>query len=1079
MTKAHMLAATTASLAILAMQSTPAFAQTATGEATNKADAGFIEPASADANAASDTIVVTGSRIATPNQTSSIPITSISGEQFLSGSGSVSLGDKLNDLPSLRTTYGQQNGTRNLGTSGLNLLDLRGLGTARTLVLVNGRRHVASDILVNGVSVDINTIPEGLLERVDVVTGGLSSIYGSDAIGGVVNFILKDKFDGIELNARSGVSTYGDAGAYQASLVAGRNFSEGRGNVALDLEYNHQSPYFASNRPNLAQTNAFVTVDTDAGGSVNGSDGIPDRVFLRDVRSTTLANTGLLQFASPTGACGRDASTNATPNAAFRCTYLFSQDGTTLVPETGQRVGVAPNGSFVGGNGDTRREFNLTPLSPKQDRYIANLIAHYEITPALVPFVEAKYVRNQTSGAQGGPAFIQGTTLAAFGYSTVNERVRLDNPFLSTQARSIISPQVIGLINSNINPQTQAAYATTAAGIALRASDLAAANAGSYRINLFKNLYDLGVRNEANRRETFRIVGGLRGDFGDGWHYEVAGNYGKFKERNEVQGNINIQRFLLAMDSQVSPTTGQVVCRSQVTAAEGQRALNPTTQNQAILASDIAACVPFNPFGIGTAQNALARNYILANTVSIARITQQDYSGYVSGDSSKWFELPGGPIGISIGAEYRRETNYYKQSALGEQNYTFYNAIPTFSSRPFIVKEAYGELRVPLLRDLPFIKELTANGSGRVSKYKGATGTVYTYNGAIAYAPVEDLRFRANYSRSVRAPNLSELYSEQSANFATVVDPCSLRNIATGSATRAAACAAAGIPASYDYVYTQSLAIRSGGNPDLTAETSKSYSFGGVITPRWIRGLTVTVDYYNVTVNKVITSVTAQNILNSCYDLAAGNPFCSLFQRAGASGGPGGEQQYRIIENSLLQSVLNFAKLKVRGIDLDVAYRHRFDGIGEVTLHGVYTHSLQQDQFVNPADPARADRLRGELGNPIDAFNVDVAMKRGILTLGYQLRFIGHMALNTWEDTHSVQGRPPENLDYADRQFYPNVYYHAVRAALDVSRNFNIYVGVDNLLNRKQPFDATGIGAGSGIYDVRGRYFYTGIKASL
>lgn len=207
----------------------------------------------------------------------------------------------------------------------------------------------------------------------------------------------------------------------------------------------------------------------------------------------------------------------------------------------------------------------------------------------------------------------------------------------------------------------------------------------------------------------------------------------------------------------------------------------------------MTACQPLNPFGVGNI-SAAARNYVIRDTISRGRITQFVASGSLSGDSNRYFRLPGGPIGFSIGAEYRRETNKFSEDPLVQQGYTFYNIIPSFSPPAFEVAEGFGELRIPILKDRPFFKDLTVSGAGRVSGYKGSAGIVYAYNGAVEYSPVSDIRFRGNYSRSVRAPNLVDLYQPQGQNFAGVVDPCSSDNIHTGSNTRVANCAAAGIP---------------------------------------------------------------------------------------------------------------------------------------------------------------------------------------------------------------------------------------------------------------------------------------------
>ncbi|PVX28191.1 TonB-dependent receptor [Sphingomonas pokkalii] len=987
-----------------------------------------------------EAILVTGSRIRQPNLESTSPITSISGEEFFE-TGQISVGDVLNDLPQLRNTYSQQNSTRFLGTRGLNLLDLRGLGSQRTLVLVNGRRHVAGDILVNGVSPDINTIPTDLIQSVDIRTGGRSSVYGSDAIAGVVNFILKQDYDGIQLRGQAGANLdYKDAGNQYLSALIGKNFAEGRGNVALNVEYAHQSAYFGSGRPNLRQNDGFVVTDTDPAGSINGSDGIPDRTFYRDIRSATISTGGQLGFTSPTGACGRDAA-----NAAFTCAFLFQPDG-SLIPQTGTRVGIGPNGNFIGGNGYSGREGSLLTLSPDLERLSVNVIGHFDVSPAFVPFVEAKYVRARAFGSQSGPFFSQGTTLGD-DPSNNRERPRLDNPYLSAQARSVIEAQV-------------------------RAGGGNPTNAT--RFSLRKNWVELGIRDERITRETFRAVGGVRGDFNDDWNYEVSVNYGEHKEKNLITGNINIQRYLLALDT-VRDSTGQIVCRSKIDPA----ARIAYVENAAILAQDVAACVPLNPFGDGSSSQA-ARSYLTVPSVAQGKITQFVASGFVSGDFSQLFELPGGPIGFSVGAEYRRETNFYDLDDLTQAGYAFYNAIPEFTSPAFEVKEAFGELSIPLLRETPFFHDLTLSGAGRIANYKGRTGTVFAWDAGINWAPIPDLRFRGNYSRSVRAPNLSELYSSQSQNFAPgFADPCSDRNIATGSTTRAANCNAAGRPAGYDFVYVQSLEILSGGNPGLREETSTSYTIGGIFEPRFLPGFSVSVDYYDINVENVISSVSAQTIVNQCYDQASlNNPFCGLFQRAGANGGPRGEVPFQILEGSLLQSTLNFARLKARGIDTNVNFRRTFNW-GTVNLMGIYTRTLQRDDFTNPADPNRINRLLGELNDPKNEFRINSSVKVGKITLGYELRWIDKMYLNTFEDFNSLQGRPPENADYAAVQFYPSVTYHNARVDLDVNDRFNLYLGIDNIGNKQPPFGLTGVGGGSGIYDVRGRYGYLGFVAKF
>ncbi|CAN5658280.1 TonB-dependent receptor [soil metagenome] len=1052
----------------------------------------------ADAEPAAKDVVVTGSRIRTPNAESVAPITTVTPEQIFD-SGRVQVGDVLNDLPQLRSTLSSQNSlTGSLGLRGITALDLRGLGTIRTLTLVNGRREVAADIINNNPIVDINTLPTDLIERVDIVTGGGSAVYGSDAIAGTVNFILKDHYNGLQLHAQTGVSKYGDAGNQYVSLVAGKNFADGRGNIAFNAEFSHQDRYFASGRPEYSHSDGFVVTETDFGTIANGADGIVDRTFYQDIRSATISLGGQvgIRYSNAAAPCGLDSNANVAGRSAYTCAFVFQPDG-TLVQQTGTRVGLGPNGNFVGGNGTSSREGELLTLTPDLKRYAFNAIGHFEISPAFVPFFEARFVRTKAFGSSSGPFFSQGQTLGDAAVSipgfidasyvnsatntTVNrEGVRLDNPYLSTAARTLLSTQLSAAVNSGVNPNTGTAYAATTAGTAAKAAALAEIAAGTFRFSNRRNFVDLGIRDENIKRDTYKFVGGVRGDFNDDWHYELSFNYGEHDETNVIASNINRQRFLLANDT-VRNGAGQIVCRAQVDpsyAVTIANATGTTAEKAAILAADIAACQPLNPFGEGNI-SAAARNYLQMTTLATGKATQVVVNGFVTGDLSQLFELPGGPIGFSIGGEYRRETLRYDLDKTTQAGYAFYNAIPTFTAPAFEVKEAFGEINIPLVKDWFAIHELTVNGSGRVARYKGQSKNVTAWSAGLIYAPIQDIRFRATYSKSVRAPYLGDLYSPQSQNFATVSDPCSLRNLNNGTTFRSANCTAAGRPSTYDYVYTSSLEIKSGGNPGLVPEVSNSFTVGGVLTPRFIPGLSLSLDYYNIRVNKVITSISAQNILNLCYDSPTlANVFCGLFQRTGTSSvGPRGEEAFRVLEGSLLQSSANFAKLQARGLDLNADYTHRF-GFGQVNVHGVWTHVIERSNFTNPTIPSFENVITNELGDPQDTFNASASVKFGKIGLGYSFRWIGGMYLNTWEDYNAINGTPPQNSDYAPIVKYPAVSYSDLSASLEVNDRFTLNGGVNNVANKLPPYGLVGSGTGA-IYDSRGRFFYFGVRAKL
>ncbi|UKK84969.1 TonB-dependent receptor [Sphingopyxis sp. BSN-002] len=1060
------------------------------------------------AEAASEgTIVVTGSRIRRPNLESAVPVTSISGDQFFQ-QGDTNIGDALNDLPQLRSTFAQQNPGLGVGIAGLNLLDLRGLGTSRTLVLVNGRRHVAADILNNAVSPDINTIPNDLIERVDIVTGGNSAVYGSDAIAGVVNFVLRREFDGLQIRGQAATSDRGFGGNQYVSAMFGKNFAEGRGNVTLHGEYAHQERIFASDIPWLRQQDGLGVIDVDTAGLPNGSDGFPDRAFIRDIRSASINRYGLIPITQSGTApgCGVGiGSTNGAPGQGsgssvgtpYNCTYVFTPEG-RLTPQTGTRYGQGIIGGIRGGNGQTGREDQLLSVMPFQERYNFNLLAHYTVSDAFEPFIEAKWNRINTLGSNAGPSFIQGT----FGQFDFRERVRLDNPFLNPADRTTIANAILA---SGCNPSlsqacnvtgisssfTRSTRADTPQGIGgpLNATDIAMINDGSYRIIDARHLADSGIRDEEFQRDTYRIVAGLRGQFNEDWNYELSVNYGKFKETTTTYGYLDRQRFLLSLDAGRNPVTGAIQCRSQFDPASAV-AFN-AAGGASRLASDIAACVPYNPFG-GTDNSAAAR-YFTYNAVNKASLSQLDILGFVGGDLSQLFELPGGPISFAIGGEYRREVANYVNDPFIVSGATNAVNVGIFDPPAFEVKEAYGELRIPLLANMPFAHELTVSGAGRVSDYKGSVGTVWTYNVGGEYAPVEDIRFRINYGKSVRAPNVSETGFPAVPNFApNFLDPCASGQIAN-NANRAANCLAdlgatllAGLP---NVAY--SLPIISGSNPNLKPEVSKSLTIGGVLQPRFIPGLSLSVDYYDIKVDGVIVSLTAQTIANSCYDQPTlNNPLCAVFTRwRGPGTSPGGYQPGQILENSLVSAPVNFARRVRRGIDVNFNYRTALTDKVKLDTQVIYVHGLKSSNFENPAIPTFENRILSELGDPKNEFRWDVDLEVGDVTFGYRLHYISPMSVNFYEDFNEVPGActangcPPLNSDYADVQAYSSVFYHDIRLQWNlrdlggIGSDYQLTLGMDNVFNRKPPLGSTATGAGSAIYDVRGRTLYAGFKA--
>ncbi|MBU3077045.1 TonB-dependent receptor domain-containing protein [Sphingomonas quercus] len=974
--------------------------------------------------ASEEAIVVTGTRIFSPTLSSPVPVTSVSVGD-LTRTGDVSVGDQLNNLPSLRSSYSSSNSTQYIGTTGLNILDLRGLGVPRTLVLVNGRRHITS---VEGeFQIDTNTIPTDLLERVDIVTGGSSAVYGSDAMAGVVNFVLKKDFEGVNLNAQGGITSYGDRGTYRLSGTFGTNFSEGRGNIAVSLEYSQQNLVTFADRPKLtgafAGRRQFQLVDDPSADNT-----IPNRQFLTGVHSYGYSNGGsFISYSEGSVFNCSDAAGACLPNG-FPRVYLFQPDGTLKEGNYGTDFRPVGSGNNQGGDGATLNDTGT--LNPRVQRYVANLVGHYDFSDAFRPFVEAKFVRVKAY-SQGGPTFSQGgpqgldggAVAEPFNY-LIYTPIMLDNAYLNPQARATIQ---------SLLP------------------------AGSTFFALNRNNVDLGTRDEAPQRDTWRVVVGAEGTFNDDWHYDVSVDYGHLKTRTKFYNNRIEQNFYNAIDA-VRNGAGQIVCRvNQVTVTD-------------------PGCQPLDILGNGRASQA-ALDYINTTSRYWGKATELDISANLAGDSSQLFELPGGPVRFAIGAEYRRETAAYHYDDLVTSGATFLNAIQPFNPPSFAVKEAYGELEVPLLSNLPFVEELSLNGAARVADYKGSAGTVWAYNYGVMYAPIRDIKFRANYSRSVRAPTLGDLYSSPSQDYDSLNDPCDANFINAGKASRPANCAAAGVPVGFQNTEARAatLEILSGGNSNLTVEKSRSITFGAIIQPRWVPGLTVTLDYYDVKISNVIQPVEPQTILDGCYDAPSlDNTFCKLIYPRDADhtfGAP-----------ALLKASVNYAAQRTRGLDVDVAYNHRLGDKDRVQLRFIGNWVRTRTDYPYLDSPDQPERIKGELGDPIYAFNASIDWTHDKFTLGYQLRYIGKQSITDWEAQHTTYGVAPLDPYYADRVYYPSVTYHNIRATLDVNDHFQFYGGVDNLTNKMPPLGVLGTGSltdGDAIYDNIGRMMYVGVRVKL
>ncbi len=938
---------------------------------------------------AGDAIVVTGSRIARPELETANPVTTFDRESIVL-SGRTNLTDFLQQSPALigSSDSGDNSGSNaGIGATGLNLLDLRNLGTNRTLVLIDGRRHVAA--VPGSASIDVNSIPTDLVQRVDIVTGGASAVYGADGVSGVVNFITRRDFQGISARGQVGVSSRGDAANQFISVTAGTNFADDRGNVAFNYEYNNEGRLEAYDRKRNLSVNrvSLVRNPDDTADDPN----VPDRIPLADIR-----------FYDSSRAGGIDVDFDGIPD--------FLPDGSVFDP--GRFI---PNFFQQGGSGTPQSDF-IGDLLPQNSRHAFNGLFSYKLTDDINFFAQGKFVRtNSFSISQ--PTFDF--------YLLVPQ----DNAFLPAFAQPFADANGGVLVN--------------------------------------RDNFDLGVRGEDIRRETIRTVVGFDGNLTDNARFELSYVYGQSKARNQRQGNRYNDRFLAAIDAVVDPRTGNIVCRSTLdpTAAPDQPFASTSFPGFISFTPGAnSGCVPLNLFGEGAPSQA-AIDFVTTTSTDTSKITQNVVSGSISGDFGAMFELPGGPVGFALGAEYRKETSRSTPAPEDTAGSTFGNII--FPSRgSYSVKEAFAELNVPVLKDQAFADELSFGAAIRYSDYS-TVGSTLTWKFDAVYAPIPDIKFRGTIAEAVRAPNIGELFDPASQTFEFITDPCDEDELTNGTSSRAANCAVllSGLgvtnPATYNDTASASIAGFSQGNANLREETAKTKTLGVVFQPRFLRGFTFAVDGYDIKLENAINQVSAQEIADLCVDQPSlDNVFCAAItrQNGGATAGR--------ITNFLVQPE-NVASFRTRGVDFTANYGFEPGDLGRfnVRVAGGYLDRLE---FIGTPGGDVTDS-RNLPGAPKWVVTGDLTYKSGPLTLNYGINYFSktqRYSRNLREAQLDIAA--PEYLKIKAK------WEHDIQASFDVDDKFTFYGGVNNLWDQKPDFAST-----SFPVSAVGRYFYVGVTTRL
>ena len=988
-------------VASAALLSSPAYAQTTAAEDAQTSETADTAP--------EGMIVVTGSRIATNPLNSPTPLQIVS-EAAIEQSGVVNIQEVLLENPVFGTPgISRTNSNFSTASAGVATVDLRNLGTERTLVLVNGRRFVAG--VPGSSAVDLNVIPTQFIERIDILTGGASAIYGSDAVAGVVNLIYKDDFEGMEFGAQIGLAERGDDVRRQLNLTTGGRFGDDRGHFIAHLGYSKEGSVFSRDRKrsaiDQASTGAFFTGD-------------PADFFT--------PRTPFFSSFAPQGRFFRAPNVTAgTFNSSGQFITGFSTNGTaTRAPD-----------------GFNRSAFRTIAIPT--ERYLIATNAGYDVTDDIEVFTELTYAKTKTQTELEPFPLSSGDLFPATG-GFFNVENRLANGTI------VVNPFVPAPLLALLGDNT---------GDGLR------------DVSFTRRLSDVALRGNRANRDTYRVLVGAKGGLFADWNWDAFYAFGETTENQVSTGQFNVVNFRNALNV-TRDGAGNLVC------------LDPQARQE--------GCVPVNVFGRNTI-DAAGLTYIDAPSFLSTATTQTLAGANAAGTLGDPFGM--GNIGLAVGVEYREEFSDSQFDALQAAGLNGGNAIPRTTGK-FDVYEAYGEVRVPILQD-SFVHSLSLTGAGRVSDYS-TVGTVYSYNGGVDFAPIEDIRLTAIWARSTRAPNINELFSPPSQDFPTgLQDPCSGVTATTGGTLGTICRSFPGVPANivsntgtginpatgmpFTNAFTQTQADLQGisgfnrGNPLLNEETGDSFTVRLVVNPRSVdalRNFGFTATYSNIRIKDAIVSTPRQFILDQCFG-QGDQSLCQFVRRRPAPEGSNSAGSLDEIDSA----VTNSGGLKGEGLDFTLSYFQDLDnwgmGDGRVSFNVAYTHVLEG--FLIPLPGEDPDFIAGEVGAAADRAFASMNYANGPFDITFRGTYIGESYL----DDQFLASFDLAREDPAGR-ISPE-FYLDIQTRFRVTDTFEFYAGADNVLDSNPPpiisglpGNNTGTETNSGTYDAIGRRFYAGVK---
>ena len=1065
----------------------------------------FAQDAAPSAEGASDegpTIVVTGSRIVRRDYAASSPLVTV-GEDLFENQASTTVETALNKLPQFSAA-----GTSSLASSsggsatgpdkalGAATLDLRGLGTNRTLVLVNGRRAQPVNALL---VVDTNTIPTAALKNVEVITGGAAATYGADAIAGVVNFILKDDYEGFELNSHFGISEHGDGEQYQLGALVGGNFADDRGNVMLSASWSDRKPTYQYKRgfytdswrdPNTPGNANGVPITTATVGGINYSIN-PDGSLFRadDVLNPSAPYTGPL--GDLVGGSGLKLSSALSPTGKRTLTYVYPDSWATL------------------------------PLT----RWSIFGAGHYDITDNITFYVEGDYSHTkavvQSVAGQGGSGFWN----VNVPYNPANDDPNSPTFGSDTSNWHPVSAQLADALNA-VSPIPTTWALTRGFNFAGR------------------------IVNEVNT-DLYQVTAGLRGKVGiKDWTWDVYGSHGSTSILSQQpSGAISLSN----LQQIISGTQEGGALAPSINGPYGQNwssgaLFNPQTCTSGIPIFDAQGKVA-SPQGSSVDALSISddcRNYITLELNTATHVKQDIAEANLQGALiNTW----AGEARFAVGASYRKNVfSYVPDSGIsGEQpglGVIGQIVLPNQVKGSTTAKEAYGELLLPVLRDLPLVKSFNLELGGRYSKYNYA-GTIETFKALGDWEVTDWLRFRGGFQRANRAPNVYELFAPLAAGIASSHDACT--NLSNGLTPEygnlssnpnqvnvQVACQALMIRSgAYPYVtladdptavaqptddypnidvtrmsnfrwslypygtgYGFSVSLNQG-NKSLKSERADTITFGTVIrspfdTPALSR-LAITADFYSIKMKDAIGQPTGDEVYGQCFDpannplmassagslsgeaLLAGNPYCAYIQRYpfnddGVRGAPGSGA-----DRTFIAPFVNKGKLKTSGIDATFDWTADFEDLG-IGIPGALNLNVSGNILLD----YKQQSIAGGTVVDLKGTAQNLAYDYKLFTTATYIWGDGSVGLR-WFHLPSIDAAPSGGSTMSGAKAHNEV---ALFGTFSVTPSIELGAGIDNLFNaRPEIYGATPTNSSSGTtlspYDVVGRSFYLSAKARL